>query len=205
MTSGARTRPGHPPAGGAATWFSRTGLRLPLPTGSRRGEHSQGGTWTVDAGQPCGIPGCLEQPGLHSQTRTDITHGTAPNISSLEPSSSASPFSPSPPFSLSQDCGLLRGPWPVLTCACCLWTVGTGELIRGGKAICVGSRASALQVIWAPPRAEATCGPGVGSGSSVPRDSHGGGPPLLSPFSVHLLFAPQGPAGSFQGLLGHPV
>ena len=103
VTSGARTRPGHPPAGGAATWFSRTGLRLPLPTGSRRGEHSQGGTWTVDADQPCGIPGCLEQPGLHSQTRTDITHGTAPNISSLEPSSSASPFSPSPPFSLSQD------------------------------------------------------------------------------------------------------
>ena len=60
--------------------------------------------WHLDRGcRPALRIPCLEQPGLHSQTRTDITHGTAPNISSLEPSSSASPFSPSPPFSLSQD------------------------------------------------------------------------------------------------------
>lgn len=34
--------------------------------------------------------------------------------------------------------GLLRGPCPVVTCPRCLWTVGTGEVILGGKAVCVG-------------------------------------------------------------------
>lgn len=106
----AGTRPGHPPAGGAATWFGRTGLRLPLPTGSGRGEHAWGGTWTVDAGQPWGIPGCLEQPGTRSQTRKDIEHWTEPNISSLEPSFSLLPFLLLLPFLKSGPS--LPKPWP---------------------------------------------------------------------------------------------
>lgn len=72
----AGTMPGHLPAGGAATWFSRMGLCLPLPKGSRRGEHSWGvpGPWMLAS--PVASLGAWSNQVSALRTRTDITHQT---------------------------------------------------------------------------------------------------------------------------------